>query len=246
MNRSTWSMSEDDLDIWERALERHFSAMDSSPKTVDIVDDITSKCPVIGPRYVGVLFLYLLTWTWCSFPVNTALGVALAILRRLNLNEGDSIPTRTLSYLNMTLTASYPPQPSTIDTASELIKAFHRTIISVPVSLLEPVVFAVQAGLAVWLEDDCVSLSVDQYNGLVRNLSSSPHCLPLSLLFSQLMPVYDSLLTRLPSASPNYRVSQCPRPAPHRGILAHCSASTGSDCVYTLLRGSTCPSCWIT
>jgi hypothetical protein len=53
MNRSTWSMSEDDLDIWERALERHFSAMDSSSKTADIVDDITCKCPVIGPRYVG-------------------------------------------------------------------------------------------------------------------------------------------------------------------------------------------------
>jgi hypothetical protein len=121
-----------------------------------------------------VLFLYLLTWTWCSFPVNTALGVALAILRRLNLNEGDSIPTRTLSYLNMTLTASYPPQPSTIDTAFELIKAFHRTIISIPVSLLQPVVFAVQTGLTVWIEDNCVSLSVDQYNDLVRNLSSSP------------------------------------------------------------------------
>ena len=53
MNRSTWSMSEDDLDIWERALERHLSAMDTSRKTVDIVDDITSKCPVIGSRYVG-------------------------------------------------------------------------------------------------------------------------------------------------------------------------------------------------
>ena len=49
MNRSTWGMSEDDLAIWERVLERHFSAMDMSPK---IVDDITSKCPVIGPRYV--------------------------------------------------------------------------------------------------------------------------------------------------------------------------------------------------
>ncbi len=121
-----------------------------------------------------MLFLYLLTWTWCSFPVNTALGIALAILRRLNLNEGDSIPTRTLSYLNMTLTASYPPQPSTIDTASELIKVFHRMIISIPVSLLEPVVFAVQAGLSVWIEDDCVSLSVDQYNDLVRNLSRLP------------------------------------------------------------------------
>ena len=97
----------------------------------------------------------------------------------------------------MTLTASYPPQPSTVDTASELIKAFHHMIISVPTSLLESVVFAVQAGLAVWIEDDSVSLSVDQYNDLVRNLSSSPPCLPLSLLFSQLMPVYDSLLTRL-------------------------------------------------
>ena len=130
-----------------------------------------------------VLLLYLITWTWCSFPVNTALGVALAILRRLNLNEGDSIPTRTLSYFNMTLTASYPPQPNTIDTASKLIKVFHRMIISVPVSLLEPVVLAVQTGLAVWIEDSCVSLSVDQYNDLVRNPSSSPPCLPLSLLF---------------------------------------------------------------
>ena len=53
MNHSTWSMSEDDLDIWERALERRFSAMGMSPKIVDIVDDITSKCPVIGPRYVS-------------------------------------------------------------------------------------------------------------------------------------------------------------------------------------------------
>jgi hypothetical protein len=58
MNRSTWNMAEDDFDIWERALERHFSAMDTSRKTVDIADDITSKCPVIGPRYVsGVISL---------------------------------------------------------------------------------------------------------------------------------------------------------------------------------------------
>lgn len=182
MNRSAWGMLGDDLDIWERVLERHFSTMDTSP--VDIVDDITSKCPVISPRYVSsVIPLYLLTWTWRSFPVNTAMGVALAILRRLDLSKGDSIPTRTLSYLNMTLTTSYPPQPNTIGTASELIKAFHRMIISVSVSLLEPVVFAVQAGLAVWIEDNSVSLSVDQYNDLVRNLLSSPPCLPLSLLF---------------------------------------------------------------
>ena len=174
MNCSTWSMSEDDLDLWGRTLERHSSAMSTTSNIVDIVDDITSKCPVIGPRYVSAIFLYLLTWIWCRFPINTALGVALAILRRLNLNEGDLIPTRTLSYLNMALTASYPPQPSTIDAASELIKVFHRMIISVPVSLLEPVVFAVQNGLVVWMEDNHVSLSVDQYNDLVRNFSPSP------------------------------------------------------------------------
>ncbi len=127
---------------------------------------------------LAVLFLYLSTWTWCSFSVNTALGVALAILRRLNLTEGSSISNRTLSYFNMTLTASYPPQPSTIDTASKLIKVFHREIISMPVSLLEPVVFAMQTGLAIWLEDDCVSLSLDQYNGIVRNFSFSPSLPP--------------------------------------------------------------------
>lgn len=146
-----------------------------------------------------MLFRFLFTRTWCSFPVNVALSIALAILRRLKLNEGDSIPTRTFSYLNMTLTASYPPQPSTIGTASELVKAFHRMIVSVPASLLESIVFAVQTGFAVWIEDNRVSLSVNQYNDLVRNFSSSPPCLSLSLPFWQLMSVYDSLLTRLQS-----------------------------------------------
>jgi hypothetical protein len=57
---STWSMSEDDLDIWERAVERHFSAMDTSAKAVDIVDEITSKCPTIGPRYVSSVISLLI------------------------------------------------------------------------------------------------------------------------------------------------------------------------------------------
>jgi hypothetical protein len=53
-------MSEDDLDTWERALERHFSSMETSLGIVDIIDDITSKCPVIGPRYVsGVISLLI-------------------------------------------------------------------------------------------------------------------------------------------------------------------------------------------
>jgi hypothetical protein len=53
-------MSIDDLDIWERVLERYFSAVDTSAKKADIVDDITSKCPVIGPRYVsGVVSLLI-------------------------------------------------------------------------------------------------------------------------------------------------------------------------------------------
>lgn len=74
----------------------------------------------------------------------------------------------------MTLTAAYPPQPSTVHTASELIKVFHRIIISMPVSLLEPVVFAVQTGLAAWIEDTCMSLSEDQYNELVRDFHLRP------------------------------------------------------------------------
>jgi hypothetical protein len=143
--------------------------------------------------------LYILTWTWHSFSINAALGVALAILRHFNLNEGDSIPSIALSYFSTTLAASYPPQPGTIDAASELIKLFHRMVISMPVSLLEPVVFAVQTGLSVWIEDKCVSLTVDLYNDLVRNLSSSPPFLPLSLPYSQLMALYDLLLTRLQS-----------------------------------------------
>lgn len=53
MNRSSWSLSEDDLNIWERVLGQVVLALDTSAKTVDVVDDITSKCPAIGPRYVS-------------------------------------------------------------------------------------------------------------------------------------------------------------------------------------------------
>lgn len=52
MDRSSWSMSEDDLDIWERVLKRDFSVVDPSVNIVDIIDNITDKCPAIGPRYV--------------------------------------------------------------------------------------------------------------------------------------------------------------------------------------------------
>lgn len=69
----------------------------------------------------------------------------------------------------------------------------------IPTSLLEPFVLAVQTGMAIWIEDKCLSLSDDQYNGLVRDLLSSPPCLPLTLLLLQLMSLYDSLLTRLQS-----------------------------------------------
>ena len=46
-------MSGDDLDIWERVLERGFSAADTSAEIIDIIDNIISKCPAIGSRYVS-------------------------------------------------------------------------------------------------------------------------------------------------------------------------------------------------
>ena len=142
---------------------------------------------------------YLLNRTWCSFSINYALRVALAILRHLNLHEGDSISTRTFSYLSTTLTAAYPPQSSTIDAAYRLLKDIHHVIISMPVSLLEQVVFAIQTGLAVWVEDKYMALSTEHYNDIVSNSSflfSSSSAQPL---LSQLMPLYDSLLLRLQS-----------------------------------------------
>ncbi|KAI9508331.1 hypothetical protein F5148DRAFT_1197378 [Russula earlei] len=160
----SWSMSEDDLDIWEQALEWTLSAVATSAEAMGIIDDITSKCPEIGR----------------SFSINAALRIARAILRHLNLDKVDSFSKETLSYLHMTVTVSYPPQPSMVDAAGEFMMVFHHAIITMPVSLLEPVVLAVQTGLAVWIEDKEMSLSEEQYNDLV-------------------MPLYDSLLIRLQS-----------------------------------------------
>jgi len=50
-------MSEDDLDIWERALEQNLSVMATSSEAVDIIDGVVSKCPAIGPRYGGGVIL---------------------------------------------------------------------------------------------------------------------------------------------------------------------------------------------
>jgi hypothetical protein len=115
--------------------------------------------------------VYIYNWTSCSFPINTALRVALAILRHLNLDEGDSVPFKTLSYLSMTLTSSYPPQSCTVDATYKLLKDIHHMVLSMPVSFLEPVISTVQTGLAVWIEDKSMSLSDEQYNVLVRNVS---------------------------------------------------------------------------
>jgi hypothetical protein len=105
----------------------------------------------------------------CSFPVSTALRIAIAILRHLDFHEGDSIPARTFSFLSATLVASYPPQSSTSDAVSVLIKALHHMIMSVPVSLLESIIFAIQTGLAVWIEDKRFTLQGEAYNDIVRD-----------------------------------------------------------------------------
>jgi len=173
-------MCEDDLDIWERALDQNLSAATKSTK--DIIDTITSKCPEIGPRYVSYVVSVRIELNQCSFSINTALRVALAMLPHLNLDDRDSISTRAFSYLNTTLTASYPPQSSIDNATSKLLKGIHHIIITMPVPLLEPIVFAVQTGLAGWIEDKCMILSAEQYNDLVSNLSfrsSSPSTQPL-------------------------------------------------------------------
>jgi hypothetical protein len=46
-------MSGEDLDIWEQVFERSFSAAAMPIKTVNVIDDIASKCPTVGPRYAG-------------------------------------------------------------------------------------------------------------------------------------------------------------------------------------------------
>jgi hypothetical protein len=50
-HRSSWSISVDDLDLWERVFEQNFLAAGTSTKIVDVIDSIASKCPAIGPRY---------------------------------------------------------------------------------------------------------------------------------------------------------------------------------------------------
>jgi hypothetical protein len=108
------------------------------------------------------------------------------------------MPATALSYLNMTLVASYPPESSIVDTVVQLIKVVHHIMVSTHISLLEPVIVAVQRGLALWIEDKSTSLPEEQYNELVRDLSvSSSYGLAQSAL--QLMPLYDLLLMRLES-----------------------------------------------
>ena len=132
--------------------------------TTLLVDALLSA---LGMR-AGLLLFSLMLMS-CSFPVGTALRFAIALLKHLDLRERDSIPPRTFSFLNATLVASYPPQSSTSDAVSALLKVFQHMIMSTPVLLLESVIFATQTGLAVWIEDNRFSLQGEAYNDLVSD-----------------------------------------------------------------------------
>ena len=176
----------------------------------------------------------------CSFPVSTALRIAITFLMHLDLRERDSIPARTFSFLNATLVASYPLQSSTSDALSTLIKACHHIIISTPVSLLESLIFAIQAGLAVWIEDKRFSLQGEAYNDLVRNfhfLLSLYSLLSYSAAHASLRIVPSAFTTT--SAVCDF--SERPFAAPYLCVLAHSIAGPGTSRVSMLLLRSALP-----
>lgn len=177
---------------------------------------------------------------YTSFPVSTALRIAIALLRHLDLHEGDSIPVRTFSFLSASLVASYPPQISTSEAISALMKTLHNMIMSAPVSLLESIIFAIQTGLAVWIEDKRFSLQGEAYNDLVRNirfLLSLYSLLSYSAAHASLRIVPSAFTTT--SAVCDF--SERPFAAPYLCVLAHSIAGPGTSRVSTLLLRSALP-----
>ena len=175
---------------------------------------------------------------YTSFPVSTALRIAIALLRHLDLHEGDSIPVRTFSFLSASLVASYPPQISTSEAISALMKTLHNMIMSAPVSLLESIIFAIQTGLAVWIEDRRFSLQGEAYNDIVRDFL---------FLFSSYLVYYTAhaSLRIAPSAFTTTpvvcKVSERPLPTPHLCVLAYSTPSTRTSRVSTLLLRNALP-----
>lgn len=177
----------------------------------------------------------------CSFPLSTALRIAIAFLKHLDLRERDSIPARTFSFLNATLVASYPPRLSTSDAILTLLKAFHHMIMSTPVSLLESVIFAIQTGLAVWIEDKRFSLQDEAYNDLVSDflfiLSLPIPNLIYSAAHASLRVAPSAFATALTVCN----FSERPLPAPHLCVFAHSTAGTGTSRVSTIFLRSALP-----
>jgi hypothetical protein len=164
-----------------------------------------------------------LTWTCCSFSVNTALRITLVIFRHLDLDEGDLIPAKALTCLSVSLTASYPPESSVVDAAVKLIKVVHHMIASAPISLLESIIFAVQRGLALWIEGKSVSLPEDQYNELVRDLLVSSLYGPRSVNFTAHATLrFTSYAVR--TAPTNCCIIKCSRSTSHRDIFTYSAA----------------------
>jgi hypothetical protein len=177
----------------------------------------------------------------CSFPVSTALRIAIAFLKHLDLRERDSIPARTFSFFNITLVASYPPQSSTSGAVSALLKAFRHMIMSTPVSLLQSVIFAIQTGLAVWIEDKRFSLQGEAYNDLVSNflfLLSLP--IPY-LVYSAAHASLRITPSAFATAPTICNFSERPLPAPHLCVFAHSTAGTGTGSVSTIFLHSALP-----
>lgn len=180
-----WDMDESELRQWH-----HCCLSGASDMAYDAGDD-----------YIGVLNEVVDTiskahWQLMSSMTSPA-RIADILLQTFGISDATELPCRLFEFVNDTLLASYPPEPRNKVVCTWLIRTFVRSVEECPSDLLITMLESVTDGLALWIADEHVVFSQDEYAldilPLYQTVLVTVGALPASLdILDKLSPIIHS------------------------------------------------------
>lgn len=151
-NKSTWDLSSDEFDTWERLLDHGISkALDYGVDAIDFLEELAQTlAKSYDPTYTS------------------ATHIAELLMNHLDLYMVDArqVPETLMDFVNDTLRSSYPPDSQTRAQSDWLTNPLGRVIEKCPRELLSKLLETIQDGLCAWFSDECNAMPGDAFDSV--------------------------------------------------------------------------------
>ncbi|KZT11922.1 uncharacterized protein LAESUDRAFT_746712 [Laetiporus sulphureus 93-53] len=182
----SWSMSNDELEIWKRLLEIAVKcAQASSVHSAQVLRTLMSHITEAPER---------------SFSNPNTIPI---MLSHLELHETDTIPDKLLAQVDNFLSDVYGIRQEQYHNVLEIFRLLAQVFQRCPRTLLGSVVCSISDGLSVWIRDESEILLAQEYNDIIVRLYQIALDLMRELPFSvdtlhSLAPFFVSAFCRIP------------------------------------------------